>query len=158
MSIKSDRLRTAGAFAAIALTAVSIVACAPQYVAPQQVKASNPSVTYTYQSDPELIQANQNAATFCSRYQSVPQTVRFGAEANGARSVVFDCVPAGPPVAQIAQANPNLSYTYRTDQELLDGSRSAQLYCSSNGQQQTVSNIGMNANGSKTATFQCTPR
>ena len=158
MSIKSDRLRTVGAFAATLLAIVSVVACTPQYVAPQQVKASNPSVTYTYVSDPELIQANQNAATFCSRYQSVPQTVRFGAEANGARSVVFDCVPAGPPVAQVAQINPNLSYTYRTDQELLDGSRNAQAYCMNNGQQQTVSSIGMNANGSKTATFQCTPR
>ena len=158
MSIRSNRLRAAGAFTAAILVGLGVAACTPQHVAPQQVKATNPSVTYTYQSDPELIQANQNAATFCSRYQSVPQTVRFGTEANGGRSVVFDCVPAGPPVAQIAQTNPNLSYTYRTDQELLDGSRNAQLYCSNNGQQQTVSNIGMNANGSKTATFQCTPR
>ena len=158
MSILFGHARTAGAFAAAIVAGLAVAACTPQSSAPMQVKATNPSVTYTYTSDSELIQANQSASMFCNRYQSVPQTVRFGNEANGGRSVVFDCVPAGPMAPQMAQANQNLSYTYRTDQELLDGSRNAQLYCSNSGQQQTVSNIGMNANGSKTATFQCIPR
>jgi hypothetical protein len=158
MIVSSIRLNTAAAAAAAILAGLAVAACTPQYTAPVQVKATNPSVTYTYHTDPELIQANQSAAVFCSRYQSVPTTVRFGAEANGGRSVVFDCVPAGQPAPQVAQFNSNLSYTYRSDQELLDGSRNAQAYCMNNGQQQTVTNIAVNANGTKTATFQCSPR
>jgi len=158
MTIQFGHVRTAAAFAAAIVAGIAVAACTPQNSAPMQVNATNPSVTYTYSNDSELIQANHSASMFCNRYQAVPQTVRFGNEANGGRSVVFDCVPAGPAAPQMAQANQNLSYTYRTDQELLDGSRNAQLYCSNNGQQQTVSNIGMNANGTKTATFRCIPR
>jgi len=158
MTIQFGNARIAGVFAAAIVAGLALAACTPQSSAPMQVQATNPSVTYKYNTDSELVQANQSASMFCNRYQSVPQTVRFGNEANGGRSVVFDCVPAGPMVPQVAQANQNLSYTYRTDQELLDGSRNAQLYCSNSGQQQTVSNIGMNANGTKTATFRCIPR
>ncbi len=61
------------------------------------------------------------------------------------------------PVVAI-QPTPNLTYSYRTDQELLDGSRSAQTYCMGNGMQHAVANISTNANGTKTATFQCSPR
>jgi hypothetical protein len=56
------------------------------------------------------------------------------------------------------QPNSNLAYSYRTDQELLDGSRNAQAYCMSNGLQHTVANISTNANGTKMATFQCSQR
>ncbi|MCC2663345.1 MAG: hypothetical protein K0S35_1267 [Geminicoccaceae bacterium] len=55
-------------------------------------------------------------------------------------------------------AGPNLTYSYQTDQELLDASRSAQTYCMVNGSQVAVSNIGTNPDGSRTVMFQCTPR
>ena len=54
--------------------------------------------------------------------------------------------------------DPNLTYSYRTDQELLDASWSAQAYCMNNGSQRAVSNIRTNADGSRTVMFQCTPR
>lgn len=144
--------------AAAVLAGVMLASCEPQYGSPQQVQASNPTVTYKFHSDQELVQANQSAATFCNRYQSTPRAASFANDPDGSRVVVFECVqtaPAPPPQPQI---NPNLTYNYRTDQELLDASRNAQIYCMNNGSQQVVSNIVTNANGTKTVTFQCSPR
>jgi len=53
--------------------------------------------------------------------------------------------------------NSNLTYTYRTDQELLDVSQSAQTYCFNAGSSQVASRIVSNGNGTKTVTFQCRP-
>ena len=56
------------------------------------------------------------------------------------------------------QYNPNLTYNYRTDQELLDASRNVQTYCMNNGSQQVTSNIVSNTDGTRTVTFRCGPR
>jgi hypothetical protein len=151
------------ALGAAALLAGPIVAsCTPQYSAPQQVEASNPTVTYKYRSDQELVQANRNAAIFCNRYQAVPRTGNFSNDPDGSRVIVFECVQPAPtaapmPAAPMPAAHPNLTYTYRTDQELLDASRAAQTYCMNNGSRQVLSNIVTNANGTRTVTFQCSP-
>jgi hypothetical protein len=144
--------------AAIVSAGLALAACAPQYAPPQQVSATNPQVTYKYRSDAELVQVNQTASLYCGRFQAVPQTVRFSNDPDGSRVVSFNCMPAPPMQVVAIQPNPNLAYGYRNDQELLDGSRNAQAYCMSNGMQHTVANISTNANGSKTATFQCSPR
>ena len=71
--------------------------------------------------------------------------------------MVFECDPSLPAAAPPQQAlGPNLTYNYRTDQELLDASRSAQTYCMNNGAHQAVTNIGTNPDGSRTVMFQCT--
>lgn len=160
MTDNSRRFGSAYAGAAAALTGLALAACTPQYSSPQQVQASNPTVTYKYRSDQELVQANQSAATFCNRYQAVPRTANFTNDPDGSRVVVFECVQSSavPAAAPQPQFNPNLTYNYRTDQELLDASRNAQIYCMNNGAQQMVSNIVTNANGTKTVTFQCNPR
>jgi hypothetical protein len=132
-------------------------ACMPQYSSPQQVQSSNPTVTYTYHSDQDLVQTNQTAATYCSRYQSVPRAANFSTNGDGSRSVVFECVPSAAPAALPPQFNPNVAYNFRTDQELLDASRNAQAYCMNNGSRQVRSNIVTNPDGSKTASFQCSP-
>jgi len=139
------------------LAGLGLAACTPQYSSPQQVQASNPTVTYKYRTDQELVQANQNAATFCTRYQAVPRTANFTNDPDGSKVVVFECVQTSPAPAPQPQPqfNPNLTYNYRTDQELLDASRNAQIYCANNGAQQAISNIVTNANGTKTITFQC---
>ncbi|MCA0448374.1 MAG: hypothetical protein LCH62_01220 [Proteobacteria bacterium] len=159
MKIQS-RLRAMGAFAAVAVAGLTVAACTGP-AAPVQTQASNPTVTYTYRSDQDLIQANRAAATHCARYSAVPQTMRFFGEPSGERSVVFDCVPATPVVAvapvAVAPA-PALSFTYAQDQELLQGTRSAQLQCANAGMQQALTGIVANVNGTKTATFQCVPR
>jgi len=142
---------------AVVLATVVVASCAPSHSL-QQVKASNPSVTYEYRGDQELLQAQQNAVTFCNQYQSAPRPARFTSGPNdGSDHVVFECDPSLPAAAPPQQAlGSNLTYSYRTDQELLDASRSAQTYCMNSGSQQVVSNIGTTADGSRTVTFQCT--
>lgn len=158
MTANSRRSHKANVRAATVLASLVVASCAPQYSAPQQVEASNPTITYKYRSDQELIQANQNATIFCNRYQAVPQSASFSNDPDGGNVVVFECVQAAPQPAPQPQFNPNLTYNYRTDQELLDASRNAQLYCMNSGSQQVISNIVTNANGTKTIMFQCGPR
>ena len=147
--------------AATVLAGLMVASCEPQSSSPQQVRTSNPSVTYKYHSDQDLVQANQSAATFCNQYQAVPRAVNFTDDWDdwdGGKVVVFECVSTTIAGAPPQQFNPNLTYNYRTDQELLDASRKAQNYCRNNGsQQEAISNIVTNASGTKTATFQCSP-
>ena len=139
--------------AALAAFAVLMAsACAP-YSSPRQIEATNPTVTYKYHSDDELIQTNRLAATFCDRYQSVAQPVSFSADASGDRVVVFEC--AASSVSHRSFSNSDLTYTYRTDRELMDVSRNARAYCMNSGSSQVVSNIVSNGDGTKTVTFQC---
>ena len=147
----------AGVKAATVLASLMVLSCAPIDTSPEQVQASNPSVTYKYNSDQELVQANQSAVTYCNRYQSVPRTANFANDPDGSKVVVFECIQSSAAVP-MPTYNPNLAYNYRSDQELLDASRNAQVYCMNNGSQQMISNMATNANGTKTVTFQCSPR
>jgi hypothetical protein len=156
MNDTSFRTLNAAALVAAVLAALSIASCAPHRSAPQQVQTSNPSVTYKYRSDEELIQANRRAATFCDQYQSTPQTSSFANDPDGGRVVNFECVRTSPTASQ-ARFQPNLTYNYRTEQELLNASHSAQTYCATRGSQQTISNMVTNQDGSKTVSFQCSP-
>ncbi len=88
----------------------------------EQVRASPPSVTYAYDDDEELLQAEQNALTFCSRYNSTPEPARITSSSNvGTKDVTFECGPNPPAAVVVPQPvpGPNLTYSYRTDQELL---------------------------------------
>jgi hypothetical protein len=67
--------------------------------------------------------------------------------------VVFECVRTAFPAP--APAPPNLSYTYRTDQELVQASQTAGAYCLKYGSQPMTSSMMTNPNGTKTVTFQC---
>jgi hypothetical protein len=123
----------------------------------EQVRASPPSVTYAYDGDEELLQAEQNALTFCSKYNSTPEPARITSTSNvGTKDVTFECGP-NPPATVVTQPvpGPNLTYTYRTDQELLQASRTAEAYCANNGSRRAVSTITTNVDGSKTVVFQC---
>jgi hypothetical protein len=117
------------------------------------VQSSNPSVTYNYRTDQELLQANQNATTYCSQYQTAPRTANITNNPDGSKAVVFECVrttfPAPPPTT------PTQSYTYQTDQELVQASQTAGAYCLKYGSQPMTSSIVTNPNGTKTVTFQC---
>jgi len=155
MTANSRRqMNVAGPTAAV-LAGLLLASCVAPYAPPSQVQASNPTVTYKYRSDRELLQVNQNAANFCSQYQSVPRTANFTGDPDGSKVVNFECVPQAPPTASVQQFTPNPAYSYRTDQELLDASRNAQSYCLSNGSQQVISNTTTSANGTKTFTFRC---
>lgn len=137
----------------VALAAVAAAACGALPSSQQPVQSSNPSVTYNYRTDGELLQANRNATTYCAQYQTAPRTANITNNPDGSKAVVFECVrttsPAPPPTP------PSLSYTYRTDQELVQASQTAGDYCLKNGSQPMTSSITTNPNGTKTVTFQC---
>jgi hypothetical protein len=140
------------------LAGLMMASCAElQQSSPEQVESSRPTVTYKYRNDEELIQANQRAATFCNQYNFAPRAASFSTDRDGSKVVVFDCVPSSMPAPQ-PPVNPNLIYSYRTDRELLNASRSAQIYCMNIGSQQVISNVVTNADGSRTVTFQCRRR
>jgi len=169
--MNSQRFTAVKISVASALVGASLAACAPSTMPPQQVQAANPTVTYKYRGDQELVNANANASTFCTRYSGVPRTVSLSNDPDGNRVVVFECVPApttttvvtAPPATVVAPAgvvvapaNP-LVYTYATDQDLLNASTNARAYCTSRGMARTTSTVTTNANGSRTITFQCGP-
>lgn len=122
---------------------------------PRQIQASNPTVTYKYSNDRDLIEANQRAASFCGQYQSLPRTLSLTTDRDGDRIAVFECVQGGATGTLAPSLAPSLTYTYRTDRELLEASRTAQTYCANRGSAQVVSNVTTNPNGTRTVTFQC---
>ena len=141
------------------LAALLVSGCVAQNSAPQQVKASNPSVTYKYRGDQELLQANQNAMTFCSQYHSAARTAKITDSPDNGKTVVFECDAMPPVVASAQPYNPNLAYNYRSDQDLIDASRNADIYCMNNGgSQRAMSTVVTNPNGTKSVSFQCVPR
>jgi hypothetical protein len=135
------------------LAAGAVASCAPFPSSPQPVQSSNPSVTYNYRTDQELIQANQNATTYCSQYQTAPRIANITTNQDGSKAVVFECVRTTLPAP--ASAPPSQSYTYRTDQELVQASQTAGAYCLKYGSQPMTSRIVTNPDGTKTVTFQC---
>jgi hypothetical protein len=155
MQIQSlNSVNMAGGVAVVVV--LLLAACAPfNRSAPQQVEASNPTVSYKYRNDDELIQTNQLAESFCSQYRLAPRSVGFTSDHAGNNLVNFECVPG--PGSALTAVNPNLKYTYRSDQELLDVSRSAHTYCLNNGSSRVTSDIVSNGDGTRTVTFQCQP-
>lgn len=157
------RSRALMACAVATMTAGVLASCTMGPQEPQAMQASNPSVTYKYRGDQELLRANQQAAVFCNQYNTVPRTVNLTANTDGTSTVIFDCVKPGTttamaPAAQVPPTNPALTYSYRTDRELLDASRRADSYCMNYGQRMvSTSNIVTNPDGSRTAVFQCGP-
>ncbi len=160
--------RTIAAGIAAATVASILASCAPANRAPETIAARNPSVTYKYRGDQELLRANQQAAAFCNQYATVPRTINLINNPDGTNTVNFECVkgapatmasPASPvPMAAPGVVNPGLSYTYRSESELLDASRRADNYCMQYGQRMvSTSSIVSNVDGSRTATFQCGP-
>ena len=142
------------------IAAGTLVACAPIHPAgSEQVYSNNPSVTYNYSTDEQLLLASQKAATYCRQYQTtVPRSGVITSNPDGTNSVVFECVPVtapGPTVAATPSALP-MTYTYRTPQDLLEASQDAEVMCTRYGKRSSAT-VTTNPDGSKTATFQCVP-
>lgn len=147
------------------LAAGALAACGPIHSAgPEQVYANNPSVTYTYSNDQELLMAGDRASAFCSQYQA--RSLRSGtitSNPDGTNSVVFECVPlASAPAPAVAMAAPvapaatPMTYSYSTSQELLQASQNAESYCLRLGKRSSAT-VTTNPNGSKAASFHCVP-
>ena len=155
MSTTYCRLTKPTMSAAAALIGLLAASCAPQYSPPQQVAATNPSVTYKYMGDQELLQAEQQATDFCNQYRAAPRTRAFTNDPDGSKVVIFDCVQTTAQVVPTQQFNPNFAYSYQTDSELLEGSKNAQTYCMNSSSQAAVSSITTNPNGTRTVAFRC---
>jgi hypothetical protein len=153
----SYRFFPTGRRAAVALAAVAVAACtSSSSESLQQVRASNPTVTYEYSGDEELLQAQQEAVVFCGQYQAGPRPARITSGPDGgSNTVVFECDPNLPTTAPPVVTGSDLAYSYRSDQELMAASRNAHTYCTDNGWQQAVPSIRTNTDGSKTVVFQC---
>ena len=121
------------------LAAGTVAACAQLPSSQQPVQASNPTVTYSYRTDQELLSASRNATTYCGQYQTAPRAATITNNADGSKTAVFECVRTAVPAP--APVNPNLSYTYRTDQELVQASQTASAYCLRNGSQPMTSSM-----------------
>jgi hypothetical protein len=152
----SRGLRRVNVWAVALLAAGTVASCAPLPSSQQPVQSTSPSVTYNYRTDEELIQINQRATTYCGQYQTTPRSASITNNPDGSKAVLFECVrttlSAPPPTT------PSQSYTYRTDQELVQASQTASAYCLQYGSQPMTSSIMTNPNGTKTVMFQCGPR
>lgn len=151
------------ACAVATVAAMTLASCVADR-APETVSSQNPSVTYKYRGDQELLRANQQAAAFCNQYGTTPRTANLTNNPDGTNTVIFECMKAGAPAMVMAPAaplppvNPALTYSYRTERELLDSSRRADAYCMQYGQRMVAtSSIVTNVDGSRTVTFQCGP-
>jgi hypothetical protein len=158
MSAHFPQIRNAIIGATAIVAAIMTASCASTLSSsPRQVAAHNPTVTYQYRNDDELIQANQRAISFCEPYQSLPQAQRFSEDSEHQKIVVFEC-GASVQTATIRQPDSALRYDYRSDQELLDVSRNAQLQCRNSGSPEMSSTVVVNSDGSRSVTFHCSPR
>lgn len=161
MTTNANRFTKAAIGTTAVLAALMLASCGttPRSSSPQQVSESNPTVTYKYRNDDELIQANQRAVAFCNQHQALPQarSESFSIDENGDKIVVFECLPGTSVVAAtpLRQSNSEISYNVWTDQDLLNASRDAQVYCLDNGWAEMNSNIVTHSNNSKTVTFRC---
>jgi hypothetical protein len=158
MSANLPRLKAAIIGATAMAAALMTASCASTLPSsPRQVAANNPTVTYQYRNDDELIQANQRAISFCEPYQTLPQAQRFSEDSDHHKIVIFECVSSAQ-TASIREPDSELRYSYRSDQELLEVSRNAQIQCRNSGRPEMSSNIVDNADGSRSVTFHCGPR
>jgi hypothetical protein len=159
----SHQFLPVGMQACLVLTALAVASCTSPSSSSssshslQQVEASNPTVTYEYAGDEELLEAQGEAVVFCRQYQSSPRPARITRAADGgANNVVFECDPNLPITAPPEVTGSDLAYSYRNDQELLAAWRNAQTYCIDSGRQQAVPDIRTNTDGSRTVVFRCT--
>lgn len=158
MEKSRNRLRSYACAIAVVALAATVAACAAPYQPPTQIQQNNAGVTFKYRTDQELVQTGQSAAAYCERHSAAARAASFRNDADGSKVVAYECLPLTAAQTQYAPVMPGMSYTYRSDQELLDGSRNAQAYCAANGQQQAVSNITQSMNGVRMVTYQCMPR
>jgi hypothetical protein len=139
----------------IAVLAVATAACTPLYQKAHEVEAKPPRVSYDYSSDAGLIEANSKARIYCGQYASTTSSRGSITEnTDGTKTVTFECIKT---VAAISYPPPPMSYSYRTDTELLQAIESADADCARSGQTAS-SRIVTNPDGTKTLTFQCVSR
>jgi hypothetical protein len=144
--------------AMVEIVAGGVASCVAPPSPPRKVEESKPSVTYKYRGDSELIAATRRAEDYCRGYGALPRTVNITDDPDGSSTVVFDCdrtlVAVVPPAAP---PKPSVSYTYRSDRELVDATGTAASYCRTYNAPPRMATITSNADGTKTVVFDCGP-
>ena len=139
----------------VAILAILATACAPVHQPPREVETRQPAVSYNYNSDDGLVEANSKARAYCSQYASTPSLHGTIVDnEDGTKTVTFECVKTAATTTSPPPAN---GYVYGSDTELLQSIRSADTHCAQSGQTASTS-IVTNPDGTKTLTFQCVPR
>lgn len=147
--------------AAVLAGALGVAACVAPGSPPRVVDTTQPAVTYQYAADADLIQVTQNAEIFCEGFQAWPKTRTLVENADGTKTVLFECERTPPPVlpapvATVAPApQPGVAYTVSTDLELVNALRNASTYCRQRAMQADATTIGQNGDGTRTVTFRC---
>jgi hypothetical protein len=157
MSHYFPRPARVAALAAALPALILSTACTVVSTQPHQVAASNPTVTYAYVGDSQLIDANQRAIRFCDPYQGTPHAVSVTDTGNGGRSATFECLKAPLPMEVLVPTRSYLTASYQTDQEFLDASRNARLFCLNAGMRGLTTSITPNPGGGNSVAFQCRP-
>ena len=166
MTRSSRNLRRILAPALLAAASATLVSCAAPTSPPRAVEATAPSVTYKYRGDRELVNATRRAEDYCSRYGAGPRMLNVTDDPDGSSTVVFSCdqttaataaAPATVPAPAPVPRRPSVSYTYRTDSQLVDATGTAATYCRNYNGRPEIANITSNADGSKTVIFDCGP-
>jgi len=139
---------------ALLATCGLLSACGPSHHEPREVDARNPTVTYHYRGDQELMRANQQAVAYCAQYHAVPQSSKFY-EGDEGHTVVFDCVPAPTDQRTTYNFAPETPYGYRDDRDLLEAARNAEIYCRNHGGRGAVSTVSVAPDGTKSTSFRC---
>lgn len=143
--------------AAATILAVGLGACVAPMPPPQQIDATEPKVTYSYATDQDLIEVTRKAETYCAKYATWPRNSGITQGPDGTKSVQFTCdrpIAAAPPPPP-RPVPPTVSYSYRTDRELVEVSRSAQAYCQQFGASARSGHVTQNVDGTRTVAFDC---
>jgi hypothetical protein len=144
------------------LIGVSLAACGPiRDDDAEQVESEPPSVSYDFETDNGLLEANSKARAFCSQYASTPSVSGTIIDnPDGTNTVKFDCITtaalSAPLPVQVYPAPPAVprGYVYRSETELLAALQSADMYCDDFGKNASTS-IATNADGTRSLSFQC---
>lgn len=72
-----------------------------------------------------------------------------------ATCLVAGCASPDSPPQQVQSSNPNVTYRYRGDNELLQADQKANTYCSQYHSVAQTANISTQSDGSKTVIFDC---
>jgi hypothetical protein len=148
--------------AMVLAVSATVASCVSPSSPPRRVEATAPSVTYKYRGDRELVNATRRAEDYCSRYGAAPRMLNVTDDPDGSSTVVFSCdrttsatavAPAPAPVPR----RPSVSYTYRTDSQLVDATGTAAAYCRNYNGRPEIATVTSNGDGSKTVVFDCGP-
>lgn len=151
-------LRRAGIVPIAALIGgVGLASCVGPAPQPQPVEQTTPSVTYSYRSDQELVEATARAEAYCRDYNSRPRIANITDKPDGASDVVFFCDRTMSSVTGMTArpVNPSVSYNYSSHHQLVEATQTADAYCLGHNARARMAQITTNAGGTKTVIFNC---